>query len=134
MRLATTMALLVAVIADACTVGPDYVRPNVQTPPAWRIDYPQAADLANTRWWDLFGRVRRQSESAQALVYASEQGRRGVVLSVVTSVAATYIGLRALDRQLEISQQTARNYAETQRLFDLQHKGGVVSQLELAQV
>ncbi len=83
---------------------------------------------------DLFGRVRRQTEAAQAQVYASEQGRRGVVLSLVTSVAASYVGLRALDRQLEISQQTAKNYAETLRIFELRYKGGVVSKLELAQV
>ena len=83
---------------------------------------------------DLFGRVRRQTEAAQARVYATEQGRRGVVLSVVTSVAASYIALRALDRQLEVSQQTARNYANTMRIFELRHKGGVVSRLELAQV
>jgi len=83
---------------------------------------------------DLFGRVQRQTESAQAQVLASEQGRRGVVLSVVTSVAASYIGLRALDRQLEIAQATAKNYAETLRIFELRFKGGVVSQVELAQV
>ena len=83
---------------------------------------------------DLFGSVRRQSEAAQARVYASEQGRRGVVLSVVTSVAASYIGLRALDRQLEIARATADNYAGTQRIFALRRKGGVVSDVEVAQV
>jgi multidrug efflux system outer membrane protein len=83
---------------------------------------------------DLFGRVRRQSEAAQAQVYATEQGRRGVVLSVVTSVAANYIALCALDRQLEISRATAANFAETQRIFDLRFKGGVASQVEVSQV
>jgi multidrug efflux system outer membrane protein len=83
---------------------------------------------------DLFGRVRRQSEAAQAQVYASEQGRRGVVLSLVTSVATSYIVLRALDRQLEIARATAENYAGTKRIFDLRYKGGVVSQVEVAQV
>jgi multidrug efflux system outer membrane protein len=83
---------------------------------------------------DLFGRIRRQSESVQAQVLASEQGRRGVVLTLVTSVAASYIGLRALDRQLEISQATAKNYADTARIFDLRFKGGVVSEVELKQV
>jgi multidrug efflux system outer membrane protein len=83
---------------------------------------------------DLFGRVRRQSEAAQAQVYASEQGRRGVVLTLVTSVAASYIALRALDKQLEVAQRTAKNYAETARIFDLRFKGGVVSEVELAQV
>ncbi|MCL4799872.1 MAG: efflux transporter outer membrane subunit [Burkholderiales bacterium] len=83
---------------------------------------------------DLFGRVRRQSEAAQAQVYASEQGRRGVVLSLVTSVATSYVVLRALDRQLEIARATADNYAGTKQIFDLRYKGGVVSQVEVAQV
>ncbi len=42
--------------------------------------------------------------------------------------------MRALDRQLEVSRDTAQNYANTQRIFDLRYKGGVVSKLELAQV
>jgi len=83
---------------------------------------------------DLFGRVRRQSEAAQAQVFASEQGRRGVVLTLVTSVAASYIGLRALDRQLDIARAAAQNYGDTQRIFELRYKGGVVSEVELRQV
>jgi multidrug efflux system outer membrane protein len=215
------LAPLIAATLLGCTVGPDYERPQTEVPAQWRIDYPKAADVANTRWWeqfgdpvlnqlieealrenrdvriaaarvdqfigaltttrsqfypqigyslnasrnrasevgqpplapgadpyytlyqgalsaqwqiDLFGRVRRQSEAAQAQVYATEQGRRGVVLSLVTSVATSYIGLRALDRQLEISQATAKNYADTARIFDLRFKGGVVSEVELKQV
>lgn len=83
---------------------------------------------------DLFGRVRRLNEAAQARVYASEQARRGVVLSLVTSVAASYITLRQLDRQLEIAQATANNFGETLRIFNLRHKAGVVSQTEVSQV
>ncbi len=77
---------------------------------------------------DLFGRVRRLTEAAQAQVYATEQGRRGVVLSVVTSMATSYIGLRALDRQLEISQQTAKNTLDTQRIFELRHEQAIAAQ------
>jgi multidrug efflux system outer membrane protein len=83
---------------------------------------------------DLFGRLRRESEAAQARVYASEQGRRGVLLSVVSSVAVSYLTLRALDEQLEISQATATNYAETLDIFQLRHEHGVVSRLEVAQI
>jgi multidrug efflux system outer membrane protein len=215
-----TAAGVVALLA-ACTVGPDYRRPEVSMPSRWRIDTAQAVEIANPRWWeqfgdpvlnqlidealrgnrdlviaaarvdqfigaltstrsqfypqigysadasrsrasrvgsppipspadpyttlyqgalsaqwqiDLFGRVRRQTEAAQAQVYATEQGRRGVVLSVVTSVAASYIALRTLDAQLEIARATAANYAETRRIFDLRFKGGVVSQVEVAQI
>jgi multidrug efflux system outer membrane protein len=82
---------------------------------------------------DLFGRVARQTEAAQAQLYASEQGRRGVVLSLVGSVTSTYIGLRGLDRQLEIARATATSYAGTQRIFELRFKGGVVSSVEVEQ-
>jgi len=220
MKRIALMALVVATTAG-CTVGPDYVRPTVDTPAAWRIDYPKAADVANTQWWeqfgdpvlndlietalrenrdirlaaarvdqfigaltstrsqffpqvgygadatrarasrlgrppvpeplnpyftlysaalgaswqlDLFGRVRRQAEAAQAQVYASEQGQRGVVLSVVSGVATAYIFLRAFDRQLEIAQATARNFGETARIFDLRFKSGIVSQTEVSQI
>ena len=83
---------------------------------------------------DLFGRVRRQTEAAQAQVYASEQGRRGVVLTVVAGVASGYIVLRGLDRQLEIARATAENYAGTKRIMDLRFTGGVVSLVEAEQV
>jgi multidrug efflux system outer membrane protein len=83
---------------------------------------------------DLFGRVARQTEAAQAQVYGSEQGRKGVVLSLVGSVTSTYIGLRGLDRQLEIARATAANYADTKRIFDLRFKGGVVSAVEVEQI
>ena len=215
------LAALVAFAAAGCTVGPDYARPAVDTPAAWRIDYPKAAEVANTRWWeqfgdpvlndliesalrenrdvriaaarvdqfagalvatrsqlypqigygadasrfrssrlgvppvpepadpyftlyqaslgaswqiDLFGRVRRLTEAAQAQVYASEQAQRGVVLTVVANVATTYITLRAFDRQREIAQATAANFGETARIFDLRFKAGIVSQSEVSQI
>ncbi len=83
---------------------------------------------------DLFGRVRRLNEAARARVYASEQARAGVVLSLVTSVASSYITLRQLDRQLEIAQATANNFGETLRIFNLRHQAGIVSQTEVSQV
>lgn len=83
---------------------------------------------------DLFGRVRRLNEAAQAQVYASEQGQRGVVLSLVSGVASSYIALRALDRQLEIAQATLRNFEATMRVFDLRFKAGIVAKTEVTQI
>ncbi|MDH5331715.1 MAG: efflux transporter outer membrane subunit [Aquincola sp.] len=83
---------------------------------------------------DLFGRVRRQSEAVQAQIYASEQGRRGVVLSLTSAVAAAYVTLLGLDRQLEIAVATAKNYAGTKRIFDLRFARGVVSQVQVQQI
>ena len=215
-----SIALLGALLS-ACAVGPDYERPAVESPPEYRMEYPKAADVANTKWWeqfgdpalnqlieealrgnldvkaaaanvdrflgalrttrsqffpqfgygadasynrasrvaqfplapgddntyslyqgslnadwqiDLFGRVRRQTEAVQAQVYASEQGRRGVILSIVSTAAVAYVNLRALDRQLEIARGTANNYAETSKLFELRLRGGVISDVEMAQI
>lgn len=82
---------------------------------------------------DLFGRVRRLSEAAQAQVYASEQAQRGVVLSLVASVAASYITLRGLDEQREIAVATAANFGETVRIFTLRYRSGLVSETELSE-
>jgi len=80
---------------------------------------------------DLFGRVRRLSEAARAQVYASEQAQRGVVLSLVTSVATSYIALRGLDRQREIAVATAAIFGETVRIFTLRYNAGLISETEL---
>jgi multidrug efflux system outer membrane protein len=37
-----------------CSVGPDYVRPDIASPASWQVEYQAAADLANTRWWQQF--------------------------------------------------------------------------------
>ncbi len=83
---------------------------------------------------DLWGRIRRLSEAAQADLLATEEARRGVVLSLVSSVAVGYTVLRDLDKQLEISRRTAQTREDAVKLFDLRFKGGVVSQVEMAQV
>jgi multidrug efflux system outer membrane protein len=82
---------------------------------------------------DLWGRIRRQTEAARANLLATEQARRGVVLSLVSSVATTYLNLRALDDQLMISQRTRDAYAESLKLFELQFKYGVVSEMTVDQ-
>jgi hypothetical protein len=40
------------VLLAGCSVGPDWQQPKTEAPPAWRIDYAQAAELANAKWWD----------------------------------------------------------------------------------
>ncbi|HSD60146.1 MAG TPA: efflux transporter outer membrane subunit [Burkholderiales bacterium] len=211
-----------ALFLAGCMIGPDYVRPPVDVPNQWRVEYADAKDLADTLWWeqfqdpalnqlirtaleenldlriaaarveefggrlqttraplfpqigyqadageqrvprnsgptplplgtdpkfsnydglltasweiDIWGKIRRLSEAARADLLATEQGRRAVVLTLVSSVANAYIGLRSTDKQLEISRATAEAYLETLQLFDLRYKGGVVNELQLSQV
>ena len=66
---------------------------------------------------DLFGRLRREHEAALALVLASEQARRGVLVTLVGDVASNYFLLRELDLQLEIARQTLRAQRRDGHLF-----------------
>jgi len=217
-RNCATALLLSALLG--CTTGPDYVRPAVDSPQNWRIDYPAAAEASNTRWWeqfddpvldelidtalrenrdvriaaarvlefaarvditragffpqlgyqgdasrnqasrevfggvaagdrtysnyaaavnlgwelDLWGRIRRATEAARADLLAREENRRSVILSLVSAVASSYVTLRQLDRQLAISRETLEARSETLQLFEIKFRGGVISELELAQV
>lgn len=83
---------------------------------------------------DLWGKVRRASEAAQADLLSAEDARSGVILSLVTSVATAYIDLRSLDRQLEIARQTVESREKSVKLFELRFKGGNISEMEFSQV
>jgi len=218
----TKLAVLIIVLATitGCTVGPDYVRPEIDTPEDWRFKIEDAAGTVNTEWWeqfndpvldalinrallnnkdvriaaarveefaarvditragfypqigydgsarrgsissaaasklpgtsrindsymaalnvgwelDVWGRIRRATEAARAQLLATEEGRRTVILTLVTSVASSYINLRNLDQQLQISIRTLDTRGKSVELFQIQFEGGVVSALEVAQI
>jgi multidrug efflux system outer membrane protein len=90
--------------------------------------YASYSVLGGASWeLDLWGRIRRLSESAQASLLATDEARRGIILSLVSQIATAYIQLRALDEQLRIAQRTLKTYEESLKLFELQFKYGLVS-------
>ena len=89
----------------------------------------------NAAWEiDLWGKLRRATEAARAELLSTEEARRTVILTLVTSVATTYIDLRDLDKQLEIAKQTVKSREDSYDLFQKRFQGGVISELELSQV
>ncbi|MFN8628291.1 MAG: efflux transporter outer membrane subunit [Candidatus Binatia bacterium] len=199
-----------------CAIGPNYRRPVVETPPAYRGDTTPAAatSVADVPWWELFqdaalkglieealannydlriaaarveqarysvgvtradlmpqidyqadaqrgrfafpglqdnvtgnsfmgafqmaweldiwGRIRRATEASLANLFGAEDVRRGVVLSLVTTTAETYLELRELDLELEIAKRTRDAFEKTRDLFLQQFRGGVGNKLEVS--
>ncbi len=216
---ASALSLVALLALSGCLLGPNYERPAVDTPPAFRFAESDAKDLVNTAWWeqfqdpalneliataladnkdvkiaaarveqflgqfettrsqlfpqvargfdaqrqrvprghdavalgvspvfnqfqatlsasweiDFFGKLRRQTEAARANLLASEEGRRATILTLVASVASSYVNLLSLDRQLDIAKSTVASRAASVNVFQLRFSGGEVSQMELAQ-
>ncbi len=101
----------------------DFVAPG---PPINLFD----VNLGLTWEIDLWGRIRRLDEQALSLYLASEEARRGVMLSLVSEVATEYFQLRALDLQLEIAKRTTGAFQSTFDLFNRRLEGGAASRLE----
>ncbi len=214
------LATVLAGTLAGCMVGPDYERPQISTPKAFRFEPAVVAQTADTEWWtafgdpvldaliaealahnknvqiavanveqaagvltttrsplfpqvnyqadatrqryneltgtqfqnlggntqttyqvlagasweiDLWGKIRRQTEAARANLLATDAARRGVILSLVASVASTYLQLLGLDEQLVISKRTLASYAESVKLFELQYRYGQVSKMNVEQ-
>ena len=81
---------------------------------------------------DVWGRIRRSNEAAQQALLATEEFRRGVLLSLVTGVAEAYLTLLELDRELEIAHETTQSFQETLDLFTRRYEGGVGDKLQVA--
>lgn len=212
---------LVSLGLAGCTVGPDYLKPEVTTPEAFRAQISAGKAYANEGWWqlfsdpvlhklvnqslaqnwditiatarveeaagvlitrgaplypqvgynalgqrerlsdelagaaapvspnpqslyeplftasweiDLWGRIRRQQQAAQANLVGAEEARRGVILTLAATVATTYFKLRALDAQLAVSRATLGNYAKLRTLFGERFRYGQVSEVVVAQI
>jgi len=87
---------------------------------------------ANISWeLDLWGKIRKQSESANALYFATAEAQRGVMLSLVSEIATTYFQLLQLDHNKQITNKTVESFNESLTLFKKQLEGGVGDQLQV---
>jgi outer membrane protein, multidrug efflux system len=82
---------------------------------------------------DLWGRVAREREAADALFRESSFARDAVRLSVTADVVTTYFQLRTAESQLAIARQTVTSREKTLRLQEIRREGGDVDELALQQ-
>jgi multidrug efflux system outer membrane protein len=210
-------------VLAGCMLGPDYTRPAVATPDAWRnggASTSDSASLANLPWWELFsdeelrgyleaaleanhdlriavtrvdqararlgvtraaefpqldgngsfsrqrfsqvgtfflppgesaetddfslsadasfeldvwGRLRRATEAASADLLASEATRHTVVMTLVADVATTYLRLRELDLELEITRNTVAARKKSLGIVRDRYEAGLTSVLDVRQ-
>jgi outer membrane protein, multidrug efflux system len=79
---------------------------------------------------DLFGRYRRGSEAAAALVDASQAGLQAAHTSVAAEVARNYLELRGLQQRLRIAEAALLNQREAFRISDARFEAGRGTQLD----
>jgi multidrug efflux system outer membrane protein len=82
---------------------------------------------------DFWGLYRKQTEAARATLLAQTWAQRAVRLTLVQEVATTYIQLRALDRQVEVTKRTMKARQDSVDLTTRLESGGSVPLSDLRQ-
>ena len=211
-----SLLLLFNLVLASCAMGPDYVRPHIETSEKFRMAEAEGQSIANLPWWellqdqqlqrlitqalqgnknlkqavasieelearlavarmdflpkmegnanapvfgslggfqirgfptpysyfgqttlnweiDIWGRIRRSNEAALADLFAREENRRALILTLVSSVAQAYFDLLQFDMQMEIAKNALQSWEESVAIARAQLKGGLISRLDLDQ-
>lgn len=90
------------------------------------------SDALDTSWeLDLWGRVRRRYEASHALLTASEEDRRAILIVQLAEVAKNYVTLRELQTQLHIVKENKKIAQESLILAQKRFVGGLVTELDV---
>jgi NodT family efflux transporter outer membrane factor (OMF) lipoprotein len=102
--------------------------------PGAPLEYALFRDGLTSSWQlDLFGRVRRAVEAADANTLAAVENRHGVALAAVAELAQSYMQLRGTQNRFEIAKRNLRLAEENVELVNKRFADGVATTLELAQ-
>jgi len=102
--------------------------------PGASVEYALFREGLTSSWQlDLFGRVRRAVEAADANTLAAVENRHGVALAAVAELAQTYMQLRGTQNRLEITKRNLRLVEENVELVNQRFANGTATTLEVAQ-
>lgn len=82
---------------------------------------------------DLWGKFRRGIESADAAYLASIASYDDVLVTLLSDVATTYIGIRTLERRIAIAQSNVARQRESVRIARDRYEGGASTMLDVHQ-
>lgn len=88
----------------------------------------------DTAWEiDLFGRIRRNIESAEASLEAQVDDMHNTMLSLIAEVAITYINLRSYQKQYMVQTKAYKSWDNTYKLNQNLLKAGLATEIEVAE-
>jgi len=96
----------------------DRISPSVSVAAAWEID--------------LFGRIARQIEGAEADAEALEASRQDLARLIAADIALAYLDLREADTRIDVAERNLANQRSTLELTGILAENGKASQLDLA--
>jgi outer membrane protein, multidrug efflux system len=106
--------------------------PKVGPIPGYEITQGQLS--ASASWnVDFWGRYRRATEAARAILVANEWAQKEVMATLVANVASSYFQLRQLDLELEISKRTLGSRQDSLGLTKTLEEHGINSLLDVRQ-
>ena len=79
---------------------------------------------------DFWGKVRNTTAAAREQLLASEEGQRGMLLSLAGETANAYISLRNYDAQLAIAKRTLASREEALKIYRARYDEGLISELD----
>ena len=82
---------------------------------------------------DFWGRVRRETEAADANLEVAENDRRGVLLAVLADTAQNYIQLRGVQNTRAVTEQNLDVARHSLKLSQLRLNDGVATDLDVAE-
>jgi multidrug efflux system outer membrane protein len=82
---------------------------------------------------DLFGRIRRSVEAADADIQATEESYRDVLVSIMAEAALAYVDLRTTQERQRLAESNLEVQRETLQLTQDRFDAGLVSGLDIAQ-
>jgi NodT family efflux transporter outer membrane factor (OMF) lipoprotein len=82
---------------------------------------------------DVFGKIRRSVESADASVAAANEDLRNTLVTLLAESALNYVQLRGFQRQLQVAQDNLKAQRETLDLTQVRFKAGAASDLDVSQ-
>jgi NodT family efflux transporter outer membrane factor (OMF) lipoprotein len=102
--------------------------------PGAPLEYGLFHDGLTSSWQlDLFGRVRRAVEAADANALAAVENRHAVALAAVAELAQSYMQLRGTQNRLGIAKRNLRLAEENVELVNVRFRDGVATTLDMAQ-